>query len=111
MPGDIPPIPPGKEHTLFDLPIRVDVATGARLEPSGLDPYALPWVQGAAATVPLRTRIKYAAQITDLREKLDVLRSRGTKDTDAPEFGPRLRTREFQLLDMGRMTVDWELPQ
>ncbi len=64
----------------FELPLRIDIATGEKLEPTGLNPYALPWVSGAAATLPRQTRTKYAAQLTDLIERLTVLRSRRPED-------------------------------
>lgn len=84
---------------MFDLPIRVDVATGERLPAPETDPYSLPWVQGAAATVPLSIRRKYAHRIADLRDSLRALKSRGTKDDDAPAYGPRLRPADFRAID------------
>lgn len=90
----------------MQLPIRVDIATGERLPPSGIDPYSLPWAQGAAATVHRRTREKYASQISDLREKLDLLASkRGKADGPmfrgeiVPTYGPRLRPWYYHKFD------------
>lgn len=51
----------------FDFPIRVG-EDGARLAPTGLDPYSLPWVEGAADTLPKVTREKYKKQIDQLRK-------------------------------------------
>lgn len=82
----------------FDLPLRVDIVSGERLEPTGIDPYSLPWVQGAASTIPLCVRRRYPEQIADLREKLSVLRSKRAKDTDIPAYGPRRRERLFYTL-------------
>lgn len=84
---------------------------GARLAPSGLDPYALPWVQGASSTVHLSTRRKYAAQLTDLYEKLALLRSKRKPKIEqeyVPTYGPRRRPAEFRAMD-GRPTNpdDW----
>jgi hypothetical protein len=84
--------------TDFDLPLRIG-ENGERLEPSGIDPYTLPWVQGASSTVHLKTRMKHASQVTDLREKLDVLRSKRTTDTNVPTYGPRLRPGLYKTLD------------
>lgn len=85
--------------TSLGLPLRVDIASGERLEPTGLDPYSLPWVQGAASTVPLRVKRHYSAQIADLREKLSVLRSKRAQDNDIPAYGPRRRPHGFTTLD------------
>lgn len=84
--------------TDLSLPLRIDIDSGEQLEPTGIDPYSLPWVQGAASTVPLQTRRKYSAQLADLREKLAVLRSKRTKDSDIPVWGPRLRDGIFRAL-------------
>lgn len=84
----------------MDFPIRIG-EDGARLQPTGKDPYALPWVQGAAETVTLRTRRKYAAQITNLREKLEVLKAKRparTMDVIAPAWGPRKRPAAFRTM-------------
>lgn len=87
-------------QTGFRLPVRVDVATGERLEPTGIDPYSLLWVQGAASTVPTRVKRFYTEQLADLREKLAVLRSkRAAIDTDIPAFGPRRRPAKFRMYD------------
>lgn len=59
-----------------------------------IDPYTLPWVQGAAATLPIQTRRKYAAQFTDLVEKLAVLRSKRPKDYEKRLFEARARENE-----------------
>lgn len=94
-------------HTGFDLPLRIDVASGERLEPTGLDPYSLPWVQGAASTVPLRVKRLYAERLADLRERLSVLRSKRTKDTDDfPAWGPRRRDQRFVALDQVPLPSD-----
>lgn len=53
--------------TDLSLPVRIDVRTGARLEPTGIDPYTLPWVEGAADTLPQVTRDKYPKQVSELR--------------------------------------------
>lgn len=57
------------------LPIRIG-ENGERRPPSGTDPYTLPWVPGAAATVHRATLAKYPEGVRDLREKLAVLRSK-----------------------------------
>ena len=94
------------DATGFGLPLRIDIATGERLAPTGQDPYELPWVQGAASSVPRQTRIRYAHQLADLREKLDVLRSkRAKKDDGLPLWGPRLRPSLFRTMH-GRPSVD-----
>lgn len=87
------------DKTGFGLPLHIDIANGGSLEPTGLDPYALPWAQGAASTVHLSIRTKYRSQVTDLREKLAHLRSKRVKDTDFPAWGPRRRSRVFSALD------------
>jgi len=94
------------DKTGFGLPLRVDIASGQALEPTGLDPYSLRWVQGAASTVPVRTRRRYAEQIADLREKLDLLRSKRAKDTDVPIFGPRLRPAGFSAMQNRPLPAD-----
>lgn len=98
-------------ETGFSLPLRIDVASGERLEPTGIDPHSLPWVQGAASTVTLQTKRKYSAQIADLREKLSVLRSKRAKDTDVPAWGPRLRPPIFRSYDQRPMPGDGEWGQ
>lgn len=92
--------------TDLSQPVRVDIATGQLLEPTGLDPYSLPWVQGAASTVPMRKKIQYREQLADLREKLAVLRSKRAKDTDVPAYGPRLRPRAYRSLDQEPPSAD-----
>jgi hypothetical protein len=63
------------------LPVRVDIRTGARLEPTGLDPYKLPWVEGAADTLPKATRDKHKKQINDLRKRTADRRLRRKEST------------------------------
>lgn len=63
---------------MLDLPIRIG-ENGERLPPSGIDPYTLPWVPGAAATVHRQTLAKYPNGVSDLREKLSVLRSKRSR--------------------------------
>lgn len=92
---------PNAQPTALTFPIRVDIATGARLEPTGLDPHALPWVQGAAQTVPGRTVRKYAEQQADLIEKLAVLKAKRPAKLEAerdPHWGPRRRTPGYRSL-------------
>lgn len=84
----------------MDFPIRVG-EDGARLQPTGIDPYSLPWVQGAAETVPLRTRNRYATQLADLREKLSVLKAKRpakTMDVIVPAWGPRRQPPSYRAL-------------
>jgi hypothetical protein len=73
-------------------PIRVDIATGEILPPTGLDPYALPWVEGASQTVPGFVRREYPQPRLPRRRK----------DRPNPEewadYGPRRRSREFKAL-------------
>ena len=94
--------------TVVRLPLRVDIRSGERLTPTGTDPRALPWVQGAAETQTRRTRQEYAAQLADLRERLSVLRSRRvqreaahlTPAEIAPAYGPRRRPWVFKQLPL-----------
>lgn len=62
------------------LPIRVS-ETGERLPPTGIDPYTLPWVRGAAGSVPGIIRRRY----------------RNPSD-DWPLYGPKRRPTEFVAL-------------
>jgi hypothetical protein len=93
----------------LDLPIRVRISDGKRLPPSGIDPYSLPWVQGAASTLPRQTRAKYPGGFTDIREKLAVLSAKRPVDEgrrprspltdhDDPDYGPRLRPLDFTVM-------------
>lgn len=94
--------------TEITLPRRVSVASGDILEPTGLDPYALPWVQGAAQTVPTRTKRKYPEAQTDLREKLAVLKAKRplkVEEADEPFWGPRRRPSGYRALQ-NRPTSD-----
>lgn len=87
--------------TTFTFPLRVDIASGEKLDPTGLDPYALPWVQGAAQTVPTRTKRKYPEAQADLREKLAVLKAKRplkVEEADEPFWGPRRRPAGFKAL-------------
>ena len=68
--------------TTFDFPIRIS-ETGERLAPSGIDPYTLPWVAGASATVPYATRLKYGHALP--------------RDERA-NWGPTPRTDVFKLM-------------
>lgn len=59
------------------LPVRVDIRTGAHLPTREDDPReAGVWCIGAADTLDPETRDRYKHKITDLKEKLDVLKSR-----------------------------------
>lgn len=53
--------------TTFEFPLRVG-SDGSKLPPLGIDPYTLPWVEGAADTVPKVTRDKYVKQVNALRK-------------------------------------------
>lgn len=68
------------------LPVRVDIRTGARLAPTGINPYAdTVWCTGAADTLPKETREKYKNKISDLKEKMDVLASKRKEKQDGDE--------------------------
>lgn len=87
--------------TTFTFPIRVDVATGERQDPTGLDPRSLPWVQGAAQTLDGRTRRAYKEQHADLTEKLAALKSKRPAKIEAetvPTYGPRKRSPGYHSL-------------
>jgi hypothetical protein len=87
--------------TTFTFPLRVDIATGEKLDPTGLDPRSLRWVQGAALTVPGRVRREYAEQQADLVEKLAVLRAKRPAKLEGdvePAYGPRRRPLGFRRL-------------
>src|SRR5262249_28308711 len=100
------------------LPVRVS-ETGELLTPSGIDPYTLPWVEGASNTVHGATRRAYPAQLRDLVEKRAVLRAKRPEDFEdraefvrhmqrierdvlaretVPTYGPRRRPRDFALM-------------
>ncbi|MCZ2111326.1 MAG: hypothetical protein LC118_17445 [Dehalococcoidia bacterium] len=97
----------------MDLPIHIG-EDGARLQPTGKNPYELPWVQGAAETVPLRTRRQYATQLADLREKLEVLKTKrpaqtmraATPDGVDPAWGPRRRPAALRVQDQQPLPAD-----
>lgn len=79
--------------------IRVDIKTGDQLPATDIDPYTLPWVQGAASTLPRQTRLKYPNGQTDLAEKLALLKSkRPARDFDDPVWGPEPRSQLFRSL-------------
>lgn len=84
----------------FGLPVRIDIATGHKLPPTDLDPYSLPWVQGAASTVSRAVRAKYASQVTDLKEKLELLarKRRPLSDYEDAIYGPRRRSPGYASL-------------
>lgn len=66
--------------TSIVLPVRVDIRTGARLDPTDLDPYEdSVWCEGAADTLDRETREKFKHKIADLREKRKVLAERRPK--------------------------------
>ena len=92
----------------MEFPIRVG-EDGARMTPTGVDPYSLPWVQGAAETVPLKTRRKYASQTNDLREKLSTLKAKRpakTMDEIVPAWGPRIHPRAYKVMDQNPPPAD-----
>lgn len=81
-------------------PVRIDVETGESLPLTDTDPYTLPWVQGAASTLPRQTRAKYPSGSTDLQEKLSLLKSRRpVKDDFEPLYGPQPRPWTFRAMD------------
>lgn len=90
------------------LPTRI-AEDGTRLPPSGIDPYSLPWVQGAAATVPGRVRRAHSERQADLREKLSVLKAKRPARLEGdvtPAWGPRRRPRELRVLDQTPLPAD-----
>jgi len=64
------------------LPRRVNIKTGEIMEPSGLDPYEdTVWCRGSYDGRSDAFRAKYAHKISDLKERLKVLRD-NKEDSD-----------------------------